>query len=167
LLVRRSCLLAECFMFQQQFGVGGQNHCHNSSGTTVWFERGNHIAQKEKHSCMYGRRFNHEVTHIAPQPNSTTGHSTLRAESKPPISSTSVAPITKRAGYAKAKGGDLCPSCHAMIHCSFKAHKAMWPVSSNLCFFMVMNLLTRWSIACVDTCLPSWERSILWLCLTD
>jgi len=103
-VVRRSCLLAECFMFQQQFGAGGQNHCHNSSGTMVWFERRNHIAQKEKHSCMYGRRFNHEVTRIAPQPNSTTGHSTLRAESKPPISSTSAALITKRAGYAKTKG---------------------------------------------------------------
>jgi hypothetical protein len=82
-VVRRSCLLAEHFMFQQQFGVGGQNHCHSSFGTTVWIERGNHIAQKEKHSCMYGRRFNQEV---------------LRAESKPHISSTSTAPITKRAG---------------------------------------------------------------------
>jgi hypothetical protein len=45
-VVRRSCLLAEHFMFHQQFGVGGQNHCHNSSGTIVWFERATTLHRK-------------------------------------------------------------------------------------------------------------------------
>lgn len=42
---------------------------------------------------------------VAPQPNSTTTSAASRAESKPPIPSTSAAPITKRAGDAKPKEG--------------------------------------------------------------
>ncbi|CAM6036150.1 unnamed protein product [Sphagnum compactum] len=42
---------------------------------------------------------------VSPQPNSTTTSAASRAESKPPIPSTSAAPITKRAGDAKPKEG--------------------------------------------------------------